>query len=77
MTNEEMRNQHETKVLIEYFNKMISPGTDENRFRACFYNKIAKMPADQKKFMNENIPLRVNDEPVDLSKWLKAVEKNP
>ena len=77
MTNEEIRHQQETKVLIEYYNKMISSGTEENRFRACFYNKISKLPADQKKFMAENIPLKVNNEPVDLSKWLKAVEKNP
>lgn len=27
--------------------------------------------------MAENIPLRIENEPVDLSKWLKAVEKNP
>jgi hypothetical protein len=34
------------------------------------------MPQDQKKFLFENIPIKIN-EPVDLSKWLKAVEKNP
>ena len=27
--------------------------------------------------MAENVPLRVNGEPVDLEKWLKAVERNP
>jgi hypothetical protein len=56
---------------------MITPGNHENRFRACFYNKINKLPADQKKFLNENVPLSINGEPIDLSKWLTAVEKNP
>jgi hypothetical protein len=35
------------------------------------------MPQDQKKFLFENIPIKIGNEPVDLSKWLKAVEKNP
>lgn len=77
MTNEEIRHQHEAKVLIEHYQKMITPGSDENRFRACFYNKINKFPAEQKKFLAENVPLTVSGEPVDLAKWLKAVEKNP
>jgi hypothetical protein len=77
MSNEEMRHQQEIKVLIDHYQKMVSTGNDENRFRACFYNKISKFPADQKKFMQENIPLRIDNEPVDLNKWLAAVEKNP
>lgn len=77
MTDEEIRHQKETKVLIEHYLRMISSGTDENRFRACFYNKISKFPAEQKKFLFENIPLKVGNDPVDLSKWLKAAEKNP
>lgn len=70
MTHEEIRHQQETRVLIEHFQKMITPGTEDNRFRACFYNKINKFPADQKKFIAENVPLKINGEPVDLSKWL-------
>jgi len=46
MTDEEIRHQKETTVLIEHYLKMISAGTDENRFRACFYNKISKLPSD-------------------------------
>ena len=77
MTNEEIRHQQETKVLIDHYLKMVSTGSDQNRFRSCFYNKISKLPADQKKFLFENIPVKIGNEPVDLAKWLKTVEKNP
>jgi len=64
-------------VLIDHYLKMVSTGNDQNRFRSCFYNKISKFPADQKKFLLENIPVTIGNEPVDLAKWLKMVEKNP
>lgn len=46
MTDEQIRHQKETKMVIDYYLKMISTGTEENRFRSCFYNKISKLPAE-------------------------------
>jgi len=56
---------------------MISTGSDKNRFRCILYNKISKLSRQQKQFLAENIPQGIGGEPVDLHKWLQAVENNP
>lgn len=59
---------------------MLDRSSDQNRFRACFYNKsnLKELEPDLKRLVQEYVPLQVNgDQPVDLDKWLKAVEANP
>jgi len=35
------------------------------------------IPEEQRKFLAENVPKHVGNDPVDLYKWLDAVDKNP
>lgn len=66
-------------LLFDTYKGALDPSSDQNRFRACVYNKIdpSKTPSEQLKFMRENIPLAINGKPVDLAKWTQAVENKP
>ena len=58
---------------------MLDPGSAQNRFRACLYNRVdlEKLPADERSFMQSHVPVACDGKPVDLDKWIKATEHNP
>lgn len=70
MTSEEAQHQHQIKFLIDYYQKMISTENEHNRFRGCLYNKISMLKSDQRKFLQDNVPVKIGNEPVDMHKWI-------
>ena len=70
--------------MIGQYGEFLSQTSASNRFRGVVYNKISSdfYNIDQQKFLAENVPtsLQINEGvivPVDLDKWMTAVEKNP
>lgn len=73
-----MRSQAEFMHLLNFYNAILEPQSDQNRFRACLYNKASEqIPEQQKKFMHTNIPKQIGDKPVDMHKWMLAMQVNP
>ena len=63
---------------------MLDCSNDASRFRGCLYNKLDKetVPEEVAKFLAQNVPVSLSHEsgsalPVDLHKWMDAVERNP
>lgn len=42
MTNNEQRSQYELFQLMEIYKQGMDPGSEQNRFRGCLYNKLGK-----------------------------------
>ena len=57
---------------------MLDRKNENNRFRACFYNKIdMNQNAQVREHLANHVPVSINGAPVNLSNWMKAVENNP
>lgn len=76
---EELRNKKQVHDLIRYYHEILEQTSENNRFRGIVYNKKSKnMPEEYSKFLTENVPRAIHPgKPVDLHKWLNAVENNP
>jgi hypothetical protein len=62
--------------LVTLHSLMIDTTSEHSLFRGMLYNKFPKeMPADQKKFYRDNIPVTINGTPTDFQKFLKANQK--
>ena len=76
--NEEVSNRKNVEKLITHYLSFVEPNSEHNRFRGVLYKKSNQnLPADQKKFFNENIPKKIDQKPVDIHKWCNAIEENP
>ena len=60
---------------------MLDRSSTQNRFRACLYNKFEKdnHSREEVKLIKEYVPesLENNTFPVDMHKWMKAINDNP
>lgn len=75
-----MKDQNEVQQLMAIYMQAVDTRSKQNRFRACLYNQIPNyqnLKREETQFFIENVPREFNGIPVDLHKWLQAVETNP
>ena len=79
IVTEEVKAQNELAGLLQSYIRMLDPGSSQNRFRACLYNRadLDKLPPNERNFMLSHMPVTCDGKPVDLDKWIKATEENP
>ena len=59
--NEEVSNRKNVEKLITHYLSFVEPISEHNRFRGVLYKKSNQnLPADQKRFLNENIPRKID-----------------
>ena len=67
MTTQEQQYQRQVAELVTLHSQMIDTTSEHSLFRGMLYNKFPKeMPADQKKFYRDNIPISINGAPTDF-----------
>ena len=63
--------------LLRIYEQAMKPESAQNRFRGCLFNKIAVENKKDRDFLLEHVPTKVGSAPVDLEKWMRAVQDNP
>ena len=79
MLSAEQKQQSDLLHLFEVYKQAIDPASAKNRFRGCLFNKINAKGANAQdlQFIQEHVPVFLGSAPVDLEKWIRAVQVNP